>query len=331
MPKVSIIIPIYGVEKYIERCFVSVFEQIYKNFELILVNDCSKDESEEIVLAVIERYKSLGISIKSIKHDVNKGISATRETGLNAAVGEYVLYVDSDDYIAPNMLELLISKAEDTNADIVYCDFYEVKNEKQILTDQTLLVSDHLLITCAMLQSEIVWAPWNKLFRRSLVIEHNIHWPVGINVGEDLVVMTQLFCHAKKIEHVNKALYFYNRDNVNSYLNVWDKTSCYQNIKAVKAVSEFISNHFNTPSLIEALVKLKLTARYQMLYAFDTQLLKVAAETFTETNNKIFTYRYAPAYWSAALYLVTKKQEALSFLVLKSIFTLKKLRAFCVI
>jgi glycosyltransferase involved in cell wall biosynthesis len=323
---ISVIIPVYGVEKYIERCCVSVFEQTYKNFELIFVNDCSKDKSKEIVLAVIERYKSLGISIKSIEHELNKGVSASRETGLIAAIGQYVLYIDSDDYIAPNMLELLINKANETNADIVYCDFYEVKNGQQLYFDQSLQLTDPILITVAMLKNKIVWTPWNKLFRRSLAVEHDIHWPVGINIGEDLVVMTQLFCFANKIVHVNKALYFYNRDNMNSYLNIWNKVSCCQNTKAVEAVSGFISRHVNNPILLEALVEPKLMARYQMLYSFDAQLLKQSAETFTETNDKVFSYPNAPIYWKVALYFLVKKQKALTFLTLKSIFLLKKIK-----
>lgn len=324
---ISVVIPVYGVEKFIERCCVSVFEQTYKNFELIFVNDCSKDKSEEIMLAVIERYKPLGISIKSIKHEVNKGISATRETGLNAAVGEYVLYIDSDDYIAPNMLELLINRANETNADIVYCDFHEVKNGQQRYFDQSLPVSDPILTTAAMLRNEIAWTPWNKIFRRSIAVEHDIHWPVGINIGEDLVVITQLFCYAKKIAHVNEALYFYNRDNVNSYLNIWNKTSCYQNTKAVEAVNYFLTHQFFNPTLLDALTQTKLMARYQMLYAFDDQLLRLVADTFTETNDKVFSYKNTPIYWKVALYLVVRKKSIPSRIALEIIWTLKKLRA----
>jgi len=128
MPKVSFIIPVYGVEEYIERCCISIFEQSYKNFEVVFVNDCTKDNSEQIVLNVIERYRHLGIHTSIIRHETNKGISATREDGQNAATGEYILYVDSDDYISTEMLEVLVNRAEQTNADIVYCDYYEVKN-----------------------------------------------------------------------------------------------------------------------------------------------------------------------------------------------------------
>lgn len=328
MTKLSIIIPVYGVEKYIERCCVSVFEQTYKNFELIFVNDCSKDKSEEIVLRVIKLYEALGISTKIIKHEVNKGISAARETGLNAATGEYILYVDSDDYIAPDMLELLISRANETEADIVYCDFYEVKNGQQLYVDQSLKVTEPALITAAMLRQEIVWAPWNKIFRRSIAVEHNIHWPIGINIGEDLVVIAQLFCYAKRIEHVSNALYFYNRDNINSYLNIWNSSTCYQNTRAVAAVNDFLIHQSFNPILFDALTQTKLMARYQMLYAFDNELLNLVGDTFPDTNDKIFSYRNTSFYWKIALFFVVKKKVLLSRLALKIIEWIRKFRSY---
>ncbi|MES1980899.1 MAG: glycosyltransferase family 2 protein [Pseudomonadota bacterium] len=326
MPKLSIIIPVYGVENYIERCCVSVFEQSYQDFEVIFVNDCTKDRSEEIVHEVIERYTHAGIHTTVIRHPVNKGISAARETGLNAATGEYVLYIDSDDYIAPDMLELLVNRAIETSADIVYCDFHEVKNGRQIHVSQSLQVSDPLLITAAMLRQEIVWCPWNKLFRRSIALEHDIHWPPGINMGEDLVVITQLFYHAKKIEHINQPLYFYNRDNVNSYLNLWNLASCRQNMQAVTAVNNFLMHQPAHQILYDALLQTKLMARYQMLYAFDDQLLSMVIDTYPDTNGSVFSYKNTPFYWKIALYLVVKKQSALSWLALRIIWRLKKLR-----
>jgi glycosyltransferase involved in cell wall biosynthesis len=327
MLKISIIIPVYGVEQYIERCCVSVFEQTYNNFEIIFVNDCSKDKSADIVFKVIEQYKHLDISTTIIKHEINKGISATRETGLNAATGEYVLYIDSDDYIAPNMLELLISRAKETDADIVYCDYYDVKNGTQIYQDQSLQVNDPLLITAAMLHGDIRWCPWNKLFRRSITLEHSIHWPVGINVGEDLAVIPRIFYYANRVEHVDQGLYFYNRDNVNSYLNGWNASSCYQNIKAVESINNFFNHQPHNPDLIKALDQTKLMTRYLMLYSFDDELIKSVADKFPETNDKIFSYEHTSKYWKVALYLTIRKQTILAWLALKTIWWFKKLRS----
>ena len=328
MLKLSLIVPIYGVEKYIERCCISIFEQTYKDFEIVFVNDCTKDKSEEIVLKVINRFLHLNIFTKIIRHEVNQGISATRETGLNSANGEYVLYIDSDDYIAPNMLEELINKAIETNADIVYCDFYEVKNGEQRYCDQTLLTTDPISVTAAMLREEIAWCPWNKIFRRLIAVNNNIHWPVGINLGEDLVVISKLFCYANKIEYVNKPLYFYNRDNVNSYLNSWGTTSCNQNTAAVQTLNIFLKDKFPNPILLEALLQTKLMARYQMIYPMDKQLLEKSVKTFTDTNYKLFSYKRAPFYWKIALYLAINNNVLLLNSSLGLIKILKKIRRY---
>ncbi len=328
MPKISIIVPVYGVEKYIERSAVSILEQTNKNFEVIFVNDCSKDNSRKILFDVINRYKGTSSFVSIIDHEVNKGISATRETGLKAASGEYILYVDSDDYIAPNMVELLLARANETNADIIYSDYYDLKNGELIYQNQSLTVKDPLLITASMLRSEIVWTPWNKVFKKELAIDHNIHWPVGINVGEDLVVMAKLFAYAKKIEYVNQALYIYNRDNVNSYINSWSVSSCQQSIKAVETINAFFTNDFPNVDLINSLNKVKLASRYQMLYTFDKSLYKLIPKTFPETDGKVFTFENTSFYWKVALFLFVKKKIMLAKSVTRAIFLLKKTRAF---
>jgi glycosyltransferase involved in cell wall biosynthesis len=328
MSKLSLIIPVYGVEKYIERCAVSVFEQTNKEFEVIFVNDCSKDDSKEVLMSVIRRYKDTPIIVSIIDHEVNKGISATRETGLNAAIGEYILYVDSDDYMVPNMIELLVTRANETNADIVYSDYYDLKNGELIYQNQSLSFTDPKLMTASMLHYEIVWAPWNKIFKRSLAIDHNIHWPANINVGEDLIVMTKLFTYAKKIEYVNQALYIYNRDNVNSYMNSWSVSSCQQSIKAVETVHAFFSHEFPNADLIKSLDNIKLASRYEMLYTFDKSLYKLIPQTFPETDNQIFTFENASFYWKIALFFIIKKKTILAASMTRAIFLLKKTRFF---
>ena len=96
--KVSICVPVYGVEKYIERCAISIFEQTYTNLECIFVNDCTKDNSIKILYNVIERYPQRREKIRIIQHDCNRGLAAARNTALEAASGDYILHVDSDNY-----------------------------------------------------------------------------------------------------------------------------------------------------------------------------------------------------------------------------------------
>jgi glycosyltransferase involved in cell wall biosynthesis len=326
MPNISLIVTVYGVEKYIERCCVSIFEQSYRDFDLTFVNDCSTDGSEAILRNVIEKYRRLGVATQLIKHEVNQGISGARETGLNAVTGEYVLYIDADDYLAPDMLEMLADRAEKTGADIVYCDYNAVKNGQALYVDQSLPESAPRRVAALMLRQKIVWAPWNKMFRRSIAVQHDVHWPPGINIGEDLVVMTKLLCYANKVEHVAKALYYYNRDNVNSYLSIWNAKSCYQNTKAVEALDHFLTHELRDAGLDQALVQAKLMARFQMLYAFEDDLRRMAIATFPETNAEVLGYARAPLYWRLALYLAIHNHRVLSALVLQVIRRMKMAR-----
>ena len=328
LPKLSLIIPIYGVEKYIERCCVSIFEQTYKDFEVVFVNDCTKDNSEIILLEVINRYQYLNIPIKVIKHQVNKGLSASRETGIQAARGEYILCIDSDDFIAPTMCAEMINKASENNADIVYCDYYELKNGVNTYCDQSLQTTEKIEIIASMLRQEIVWSTWNKMFKKEILLKHNLHWPEGINLGEDLVSITQLFCHSKKLIHLNRALYFYNRDNIGSYLNSFTSATCFQNIKAVNAVNNFLNEKIKNKTLINALLQTKLMARFQMIYSLDNELIKLIPHTFIETNNKIFTYKRTTLFWKICLYLIVNNKFFLGLALLKGIKIFKKIKAF---
>ena len=119
---VSIIVPIYNVEKYIEKCATTLLEQDYNNIEYIFVNDCTPDSSMKILKDIIERYPNRKDDIKIINNIKNSGSSLTRKYGLDASNGKYVLFVDSDDWINIDMVSKMYNAAESNDADIVCCD-----------------------------------------------------------------------------------------------------------------------------------------------------------------------------------------------------------------
>jgi len=124
MPSVSIIVPVYGVEKHIERCACSLFEQTHKDIEYIFVNDCTLDNSITVLEQVITKhYPEKRNRIKIINKGKNEGLPMARKTGLAYAAGDYVLHVDSDDWLEPDMIGKLYAKAMIDDCDIVYCDF----------------------------------------------------------------------------------------------------------------------------------------------------------------------------------------------------------------
>ena len=125
---VSILVPIYKVEKYIERCAISLFEQTYDNIEYIFVDDCSPDNSVSILKEVMERYPQRKNRVRILQHEKNRGLSAARNTAINAASGLFISHVDSDDYLDPDAIKLLVEKQLETGADIVTGNHYIVQN-----------------------------------------------------------------------------------------------------------------------------------------------------------------------------------------------------------
>ena len=122
--KVSIVVPVYNVAPYIEQFARSVFEQTLEDIEHVFVDDCSPDSSMDILLSVLEEYPHRKQKVKIVRHEKNMGISVTRKDGYMKTTGEYVIYVDSDDYLEPRMLELMYAKAKEHDADMIVCDIY---------------------------------------------------------------------------------------------------------------------------------------------------------------------------------------------------------------
>ena len=122
-PLVSIIIPIYNVQQYIERCAKSLFNQSYPNCEFIFINDCTPDNSIEILIQTIQNFPTIKDKIQIINKNQNEGLPQARKTGLDIAQGEYIIHVDSDDWVEKDYVELLVQTAINNNADLVWAGY----------------------------------------------------------------------------------------------------------------------------------------------------------------------------------------------------------------
>ncbi len=219
MKKVTIIIPIYNVAKYIEKCAVSLFEQDFEDIEYIFVNDCTPDNSVEILEKVIEKYPNRKPNIKIIHHDKNRGLGATRNTAFKQATSEYIIYIDSDDWCDFDMVSSLYRKAKETDADIVACDFYMNYKNKEVYKKQNYtenIKSDFQQLVKGTISTSLS----NKLMKRSLYTENNILPPIQINMPDDKWLAIRLFSVAKSISYLNKAFFHYWQENENSICSV---------------------------------------------------------------------------------------------------------------
>ena len=198
MPKVTVIVPIYNVEKYLARCIDSLVNQTLNEIEIVLVNDGTKDSSGKIAMQYAKQYKEKIIYLEK----ENGGLSDARNYGLAYAKGEYIAFLDSDDYIEKNAYEEMYNKAIEENADYVECDFiWEYPNKKR--KDKCYQYNNKK----EMLAFARVVA-WNKLIKREIIEENNIRFPKGLRY-EDIEFTYKLIPHLNKICYVDQCFIHY--------------------------------------------------------------------------------------------------------------------------
>lgn len=205
--QISIILPVYNVQEYLEECLDSILNQSYKDYELIIVDDGSMDNSLEI----IKRYSNKFKNFKFISQD-NKGVSEARNIALKNAEGEYILFVDSDDFLEKEMLEKIISAALSTKADIVISNYYLFYDENNYIKFIKDMPKFHLYesfeVIDMMLNNIIQGQLWNKLFKNTLLKNNDFFFEKGRYI-QDIFPVFKVVNNASKITYIDDALYFY--------------------------------------------------------------------------------------------------------------------------
>lgn len=239
--KVSVCVPIYGVEKYIERCAKSLFKQSYENIEYIFVNDCTKDHSIELLLGVLEAYPERKSQVKIIQHKHNLGLGAARNTAIENCSGKFVMHVDSDDWLQSDCIKLCVEEQVKTNADIVSVDLMRISStENKLVHFPDSLTPKEM--TVALINSTIEHNIVGRLIRLSLYTENEIKVTEGVNMSEDLNVMPRLAYFSMKISAVPVALYYYYKENPNSYTASFSEKKFYQGQKTLHILDSFFKD-----------------------------------------------------------------------------------------
>ncbi|MEG2776782.1 MAG: glycosyltransferase family 2 protein [Cellulosilyticaceae bacterium] len=214
---VSIIVPIYNAHKYLDKCLKSLQHQSEKHFEVIMIDDGSTDNSVEIG----QRYTIADKRFKLIQQ-INSGPSTARNKGIEYSRGEYIVFLDADDYIEQNMLEVLLRKAQHTKADIVTCGYKEIGTHKRTLWVNDFKeclniksLEDYIKIILLTTGGVI----WGKIFRANIIKDNGIRFDARFKMCEDQLFNIKSFCYAQKIISINEYLYCYRRDNINSLSN----------------------------------------------------------------------------------------------------------------
>lgn len=201
MKLLSIIVPVYNVKSYLKKCVESIINQTYTNLQIILVDDGSTDGSQTICDELAKKDSRIVVF-----HKENGGSSTARNTGLDHAAGEYIAFVDSDDWLEPNMYQDLITQIEEHNADMAVSSFYECKeNEKNAIGDSKnvkVLNTEEIFSN----KNQLRFLVWNKIFRKAFV--ENLRFVPG-QVYEDFHFCRQAFLQTKKLVYLDSPLYNY--------------------------------------------------------------------------------------------------------------------------
>lgn len=233
--KVSVVIPFYNVEKYIYDCARSLFQQTLLELEFIFIDDCSTDNSLEELKRIIQEYPERKVVL--ISHTKNRGIAASRNEGIARAQGEYIGFVDSDDWVDPDMFEKLYNEAFERKADIVWCDYIiEGKDSKSVI--QINLSEDNIIDFMHLYLMNSINHLWNMLVHRNLYVRNHLRFLDGYDMCEDLNVSTKLYYYSNRSYHLPIPLYHY-RDNATSICHTINKRNYIARLENVLELHEF--------------------------------------------------------------------------------------------
>lgn len=247
LPLVSVIIPVYNSEDYLDACVLSVLKQTYQSLEIIIVNDGSTDNS----LSIIRKYEQLDNRIFCINKS-NEGLPLARKSGLDHAHGKYIQHLDSDDTLLETAIERLVNRAEETEADIVAAPFYFCFQDKSPQKSADLRFDElsGFEYYCEILHFQAYWSVWSNFQKRSLFLDNIIQTVPDISFGEDAILMTQLILNADKVVSLSEPILNYNRYSTAMSLQV--HKSKYEEYRAYQ---KWIEEYLRTKGVYKLLEK----------------------------------------------------------------------------
>lgn len=272
MIDVSVLVPVFNSKDFLCKCLDSLIDQSFENYEVILIDDGSNDGSSQIC----DAYAIKNPKFK-VYHQENKGISSTRESAIQHANGEYILFVDSDDWIEQEALETIVGKAKQNGSDIVSFNFrviYDNKIETLYTTAENIYAFQRLLISS-------YWTVlWKHLIRKSLFNKGNIHFPEGIDSGEDYYVMSLLALESTRVDFSDNVLYNYNRKNSMSVMNSVNLKKIKYQIDASKMLEKKLQSANLDKKFKKELMRRKFYSKLPLLKKEKIMWFR----TFPETN-----------------------------------------------
>lgn len=315
-PKVSVIITIYNREKYIEDCARSLFEQTLDSVEFVFVDDASIDQSVALLYNQLENYPIRKPQTKIIRLETNGGRAVARQTGLDNVSGEYIIHVDSDDWVDYDMLEKLYERAKETHADIVGCNVtHEYRSYKRLFCQDYSNDMDENIRR--LLNGKIFPSLCTSLTRTSLIKDNQIAFPQGLDTGEDLLFNLSLYLHANKVVGIDNPFYHYRHTEDSGSFKHTEKS-----INSVIEVSRRIENLMRETGNYEKyeheILFRKFSMKCALITKFDNQAYnKLWLKLFPETHKYIWSYKQFSWKRRVELWLAAHNQFRLAVLFQK--------------
>lgn len=258
VPTISIIVAVYNAEKYLKRCIDSLLAQTFTDFEVLLINDGSTDNSG----VMCDEYTRNDSRFKAF-HRTNHGVGSTRHFGMGQAQGTYTIHVDPDDWLESNTLQALYDTACKQQADMVIYDFMEEYPHKSVRSSQQPTRCDAPQVLCDILSSKLHGGCCNKLIRRSCYTDYGIHFIEGLNWGEDTVTVIRLLQQPIRVAYCKDTVYHYDfHSNTSSYTRIATPEKLEHRERSVRLLMELTTDQ----SLMKYVYSRLLTVAYLAIY-----------------------------------------------------------------
>lgn len=310
--KISVLVPVYGVEKYIERCAESLFSQSYNDLEFVFVDDCTPDRSIDVLRSVMQRYPAREAQVKIIHNEKNSGIGAVRQKLIDSCTGDCLTFVDSDDYIPHDAIRLLADEMNRSGADMVDGGWQRVTRYGISAVNKPYQGHDNRRYLSLMLCQNIVSnRMWGRLYRRSLFTENNIRLVPGIDFCEDFSVMTRLMFYADR-SFINDPVYFYSDDNAGSYTHTTSPKHVRSFLRSNRVVLDFFTandteGRFTTPLQIGMLNVLRTIRSHNLDFGETDSLLGYKPEGAVFRLSAALLRGKCPFWLAEKFYLTIRK------------------------
>ena len=266
MMKVSVLVPVYGVEKYVGQCSQTLFAQTYGDIEYVFVDDCTPDNSVAVIRQVIAEYPHREQQVRIVRHDHNRGLGAARKTAFETATGDFVLNVDSDDYLALDAVEKLVACQRQTGADIVSGNYSSHFEDGTIVLRPEPHLDRNTALKLMLIQHTLLPHIWARLIRKTVYTEHGIESVEGINMAEDMALTPRLIHAANEMAYIDDSVYFYRDDSsASTFANHLSTKHVLSYVKANETLWQYFSVNDRKRVFLCALETGMLNVYYQAM------------------------------------------------------------------